>query len=154
MAGEEAGPGRPSYTNHRRAVSSAYYAAFHQVTAQVALQLFPDREAFQVQARRSVTHEAVRVVCQWLQHPDQAPQHLRSIADEVQQDQTVRHVAYSLIGLKEAREEADYDHTRPFNKLETLALLEDARATVDALRQGAAQLDAMMALIALKTSPR
>ena len=28
LAGEDAGRGRPSYTNHRRAVSSAYYAAF------------------------------------------------------------------------------------------------------------------------------
>ncbi len=35
LAGEDAGRGRPSYTNHRRAVSSAYYAAFHQVSDQV-----------------------------------------------------------------------------------------------------------------------
>jgi len=124
------------------------------VTEQVAQQLFPDSEMFRVQARRAVTHDAVRVVCQWLQGSGQAPQHLRLIADELRQDQTVRLVADSLVGLKEAREEADYDHTRPFNKRETLTLLEDARATVEQLKRSTPRLDAMMALIALKTSPR
>lgn len=56
--------------------------------------------------------------------------------------------------LEEAREEADYDHTRPFNKREALTLLEDARATVMHLKQGGASLDQAMALIALKTTPR
>jgi len=154
LAGEEAGPGRPSYTNHRRAVSSAYYAAFHEVTDQVAQRLFRDSTSFQLQARRSVTHDAVRIVCQWLQGSAQPPQHLRAIADTLRQNQTVRTVAGSLVGLKEAREEADYDHTRPFNKRETLTLLADARATVDQLKGDSPELSAMMALIALKTSPR
>jgi hypothetical protein len=154
LAGEDAGRGRPSYTNLRRAVSSAYYAAFHQVTDQVAKGLFPDDEAFQLKARRSVTHDAVYVVCKWLTGGGNAPQHLRPIADRLQQDATVRAVAGSLIGLKEAREEADYDHARPFNKSETLTLLQDARATVTHLKVGGASLDQVMALIALKTTPR
>jgi len=62
LAGEDAGRGRPSYTNHRRAVSSAYYAAFHQVSDQVARGLFPGKASFQLQARRSVTHDAIYVV--------------------------------------------------------------------------------------------
>jgi len=96
----------------------------------------------------------VRIVCQWLQGSAQPPQHLRAIADTLRQNQTVRTVAGSLVGLKEAREEADYDHTRPFNKRETLTLLADARATVDQLKGDSPELSAMMALIALKTSPR
>ena len=63
-------------------------------------------------------------------------------------------MADSLIGLKEAREEADYDHTRPFDKRETLTLLEDARATVASLQAPGPSLDQAMALIALKTTPR
>lgn len=63
-------------------------------------------------------------------------------------------MADSLIGLKEAREEADYDHSRPFNKSETLTLLEDARATVAHLKAAGTSLDQAMALVALKTTPR
>lgn len=154
LAGEDAGRGRPSYTNHRRAVSSAYYAAFHQVSDQVARGLFPDDESFQLQARRSVTHDAVYVVCKWLTGRARAPRYLQPIADQLQQDATVNSVADSLIGLKEAREEADYDHTRPFDKRETLTLLEDARATVTYLKAAGAPLRQAMALIALKTTPR
>lgn len=63
-------------------------------------------------------------------------------------------MADSLIGLKEAREEADYDHTRPFSKRETLTLLEEARSTVSQLKAATSRLDEVMALIALKTTPR
>lgn len=154
LAGEVAGRGRPSYTNHRRAVSSAYYAAFHQVSDQVARGLFPDDDVFQLHARRSVTHEAVYVVCKWLTGRGNAPQHLQPIVQALQSDADVNSVADSLIGLKEAREEADYDHTRPFDKRETLTLLEDARATVTRLKAAGPSLDQAIALIALKTTPR
>jgi hypothetical protein len=154
LAGEGAGRGRPSYTNHRRAVSSAYYAAFHEVTSRVAARLFPSSPPFQTQARRSVTHEAVYLVCKWLSGRAGAPQHLQPIVDALSQDFSVSSLAHSMIGLKEAREEADYDHTRPFNKRETLTLLADARATVALLKSGAAPLDEVTGLIALKTTPR
>lgn len=154
LAGEGAGQGRPSYTNHRRAVSSAYYAAFHQVTDRVARGLFPNDESFQLQARRSVTHEAVYLVCKWLTGRGSAPQHLQPIVQALKSDEAVNSVADSLIGLKEAREEADYDHTRPFDKRETLTLLKDARATVASLQAAGPSLDQAMALIALKTTPR
>jgi hypothetical protein len=154
LAGEDAGPGRPSYTNHRRAVSSGYYAAFHQVTDQVAQGLFPDDESFQLQARRSVTHEAVYLVCKWVTGRATAPQHLQPIVQALGSEAEVNSVADSLIGLKEAREEADYDHTRPFDKRETLTLLADARATVDCLKAGGRPLEQSMALIALKATPR
>jgi hypothetical protein len=153
LAGEDAGPGRPSYTNHRRAVSSAYYAAFHEVTDEVARRLFPDSDTFQVQARRSVTHDAVYVVCKWLTGRAGAPQHLQPIVDALKQDPLVNSVADSLIGLKEAREEADYDHTRPFKKRETLTLLEDARATVAQLKTGTAPLGEAMSLIRSRRRP-
>ncbi len=154
LAGEDAGPGRPSYTNHRRAVSGAYYAAFHQVSDQVARGLFPDDDSFQLQVRRSVTHDAIYVVCKWLTGRASAPQHLRPIVGALQHDQAVSSVAHSLIGLKEAREEADYDHTRRFKKRETLTLLADARTTVARLKVAGPSLDQAMALIALRTTPR
>lgn len=154
LAGEAAGRGRPSYTNHRRAVSSAYYAAFHAVTDRVAEQLFPTSAVFQVQARRSVTHAAVYAVCKWVTGREGPPQHLKPIVTALHKEPLVQAVAGSLIGLKEAREEADYDHTRPFNKRETLTLLADARATVAHLGTGPSALDGVTALIALKTTPR
>ena len=101
-----------------------------------------------------MTHDAIYVVCKWLAGRASAPQHLQPIVDALQQDAAVSSVADSLIGLKEAREEADYDHTRPFKKRETLTLLEDARATVARLKTATPSLDQAMALIALKTTPR
>ena len=152
LAGAEAGRGRPSYTNHRRAVSSAYYAVFHQVTANVGERLFPGEEAFQIRARRSISHDAVRTVSTWI--GGSAPQQLEAITSRIRGDAEVQQIAASLIGLKEAREEADYDHLRPFDKAETLALVNEARATVDMLRGGGPGIEAMMSLIALKASPR
>lgn len=154
LAGDGAGPGRPNYTNHRRAVSGAYYATFHQLTERVAHQLFPSSEPFRLQARRSVTHDAIHVVCKWLTGRGHAPQHLQPIVDELKRDETVWAMADSLIGLKEAREEADYDHTRLFDKREAIGFLSDARTTVEQLRVPAPSMDAVMALIALKTTPR
>ncbi len=154
LAGEEAGPGRPSYTNHRRAVSSAYYAAFHQVTDQVARRLFPGSPSFRAQARRSVTHGAIYEVCRWVTGAGGAPQHLRPVVDVLKQDPVVTSVADSLMALKEAREEADYDHTRAFNKRETLTILEEARSTVAGLQASQGSLDDVTALIALKATPR
>lgn len=134
-------------------MSSAYYAAFHQVSGLVAGTLFPSSESFQLQARRSVSHVAVYTVSSWLTG-QAAPQHLQPIVDELRQDATVTSVAGSLIGLRDAREEADYDHTRTLTKRETLALVDDARQTVAQLKAAQGPLADAMALIALKTTPR
>lgn len=82
------------------------------------------------------------------------PQHLQPIVQALQSNGPVNSVADSLIGLKEAREEADYDHPRPFDERETLALLKDARATVRSLQAAGPSLDQAMALIALPELPR
>lgn len=60
LAGEDAGPGHPSYTNLRRAVPSAYYAAFQTVSDQIARGLFPGRASFQQQLLQAVEHFLVQ----------------------------------------------------------------------------------------------
>ena len=153
LAGEGAGRGRPSYTGHRRAVSSAYYAVFHEVTRQVAQRLFPDSREFQMHARRSVAHGAVYDVCRWISGMS-PPQHLAPIVEELRADSDLVSLAESFMQLKEAREEADYDHTRPFNKRETLTLLEEARQAIAKLRLDSPAVRDAMSLVALKATAR
>lgn len=53
LAPPEPGPGRPPYTAHRRAVSTAYYAVFHAIGARVAETVFPEAdETFRRRVRR------------------------------------------------------------------------------------------------------
>jgi hypothetical protein len=67
LAGVGRGRGRPSHTNHRRAVSAAYYAAYHAVAFGVAKQLLPNAsQERQLQVTRAVQHAAVAAASRWI----------------------------------------------------------------------------------------
>lgn len=61
LAGYGAGRGRPSPTNHRRAVSAAYYALFHALIAAAVERVLPANIASD-----DDRHRAAR----WIQHDD------------------------------------------------------------------------------------
>ena len=53
LAPPDQGRGRPAYTDHRRAVSTAYYAVFHAITDRVVKAPFTDADvAFLRKVRR------------------------------------------------------------------------------------------------------
>lgn len=67
LAPAEPGPGRPSYTAHRRAVSTAYYAVFHAIGGRVVDTVFVEADvAFRRRARRWIGHGDIRSVARWI----------------------------------------------------------------------------------------
>lgn len=76
------GRGRPPYTAHRRAVSTAYYAVFHAVSGRVAETVFPSAdEAFRRRVRRWIGHGDIRSIADYVSRLQattggQAPTHI------------------------------------------------------------------------------
>jgi hypothetical protein len=67
LAPVQAGRGRPPYTAHRRAVSTAYYAVFHAITARIAAQGFPTADPqFLRRVRRWIAHGDIKAVARWI----------------------------------------------------------------------------------------
>lgn len=69
LAGYDAGRGRPSPTDHRRAVSSAYYALFHRVVEETVLRVLPDGVASdedRFRAARWIQHADINQAARWV----------------------------------------------------------------------------------------
>jgi len=67
LAPAHVGPGRPPYTAHRRAVSTAYYAAFHAVTERVVELAFAHADAtLRRRVRRWMADADISTVCRWV----------------------------------------------------------------------------------------
>lgn len=121
------GRGRPRKPRLRRAISTAYYAAFTALTAEVARHQ-PAGDARHA-VRRLVSHAATRRACRdlhnkrsvpWLRgnpacHPD-----LLDFAEDFESLYILRHLA-------------DYDHEYSCTKLEASDALRLARHAIDAL---------------------
>lgn len=139
------GRGRPSYTAHRRGVSTAYYAVFHAIGGRVVRQVFPTADAIfrdgvrrwsPIRTSRRSPHGLARsrarcpaghrLIFAALLAPTGVP---TFDADTVS-------IADGFLELHEKRKQADYDHQAVFTRAETLGLLELARqivATVEAI---------------------
>lgn len=140
LAPPDKGRGRPPYTHHRRAISTAYYAVFHAITDRVATAVFPHAdEAFRRRSRRWINHGDIRTVSSWVEKIDNAkgaglPPHIRTLLapdpSNPHIDQDVVTISSSFLELNERREEADYDHDVSFPRGDTLGYLELAEDTV------------------------
>lgn len=81
----QAGRGRPTYTAHRRAVATAYYAVFHAMTTRVAAQAFPTADPqFLRRIRRWIAHGDIKAVARWISQlqgtsAGQPPPHIRAL---------------------------------------------------------------------------
>jgi hypothetical protein len=174
LAGVGRGRGKPNHTNHRRAVSAAYYAAYHALAKGLAKQLLPSASAErQLQTTRAIEHASLASACRWIistnaagtrdRHPRATP----AIAWRILTTRTgssgrrkpvvpadaVR-VARDFVTLYQARRQADYDHTAEFRKASVLSLIDRADQVVAVAqrpRQGAKQLEALFAVAALSS---
>lgn len=146
------GQGRPRQSYLRRAVSTAYYAVFHQFTLETSRHLLPQGSVTdRLALRRSVDHGAIRKVCDWIANPNGSPEHVRPMVTSLAQDNSVVTVALSFLDLLEARHRADYDHLNGFSKPAALQHLATAKATVrDLERLSAPNKDRLLALIAMQ----
>lgn len=160
LAGIDAGPGRPSTTNHRRAVSAAYYALFQDISLTAARHVLPDGapdEEIQ-QATRWINHKDLRVVCDVIATcaaastsaipPNQLPKGLpqrggslwEALSDAKADGSRVSSVPRQLWllvlifgNLQTARHGADYDHLASFPKAKTMAHVNEASLAMDHL---------------------
>ena len=174
LAGVGRGRGKPNHTNHRRAVSAAYYAAYHALTMGLARQLLPNasRER-QLQATRAVQHASLASASRWIVSSNAAgtrggapratpvaawrilttPSGRGGKRRPLLHGETVR-AARDFITLYSARQQADYDHTAEFRKASVLTLIDRAEQVVALAQQprrGAQRLEPLFAVAALSS---
>jgi hypothetical protein len=144
LAPAEAGPGRPPYTAHRRAVSTAYYALFHAIGGRVAETVFATAgTAFRQRVRRWIGHGDIKAVARWVSQLQgtiggRPPPHIQTLLvpsrGTVQFDADTVAIADAFLELNDKREQADYDHEAVFARPDTrghIALARRAVAVVD-----------------------
>jgi hypothetical protein len=145
LAPPEPGRGRPPYTAHRRAVSTAYYAVFHAITDRVVKAPFTGADtSFLRKVRRWIGHNDIRTVATWvgqLEGTSQGspPPHIRAllapVGGESHVDQDTLTIAEGFLELNEKREQADYDHDAVFTRPDTLDHLARAGEIVAVVEQ-------------------
>lgn len=146
------GRGRPAYTDHRRAASTAYYAVFHAITDRVAKAAFTEADtSFLRKVQRWIKHGDIRMVAVWVSQLEgtargRPPQHIEALLRPTEGvthiDADTLTVAEGFLELNEIREQADYDHDAVFTRPETLSHLALAKAvvgTVESTRTDAAK---------------
>ncbi len=131
--------GRPAYHDHRRAVSTAYYAVYHSLTDRVAKAAFGDADdEFLQRVRRWIGHADIRNVAKWIGQlggtiSKQPPAHIAALLKPPGTshiDSDTLFVAEGFLELNERREQADYDHTAVFTRADSLNQVALARAIV------------------------
>lgn len=144
LAPAEPGRGRPSYTAHRRAVSTAYYAVFHALANRVAMAVFSEADqSFRQKIQRWIGHGNIRTVAVWMSQLEGAsagspPAHIAALLAPAEGtahiDEDTLAIADGFLELNEKREEADYDHEAIFTRPDTrghIALARDVVATIE-----------------------
>ncbi len=158
LARHQSGAGRPRPVWLRRAVSAAYYAVFHAFALHIAGQVLPQgSSADQQRLTRSLEHNALREVCQWVTgKPGAGKQHVQPIVASLQGDPNIRQLASITFRLQEGRHLADYDHLAGFDKASALSFVNEAEVVLDGLDTlaGGPKLEQLLALIALHSKLR
>ena len=125
-------PRRPRQASLRRAVSAAYYSVFHLLVDEGSRFLVAgtNRERLRLCVSRGFVHRDMKDVAgQFSQN--RAPAKIASaLAGVVLPPELVR-VAGAFVDLQQARHEADYDLSRPFNRQEVLDLVDQAQRAHD-----------------------
>lgn len=160
LGGRDAGRGRPSPTDLRRSVSSAYYALFHQICLAAADLLFAEEaDRIKLTAVRWIDHRDVKYVCESVTRVASVPGTTSGLDTPRAQAPSVWRLLTSDQGggsygqavpselakvsqvfprLQDARHEADYDHLQRISKQQVLSHADDARSAVQAVVNGAA----------------
>lgn len=150
------GAGRPRPIWLRRAVSSAYYAAFHAIALATVRQVLPNGSSDDhYRLCRSIGHAEVKQVCVWVES-GAGKTHASPIAADVHTDTRLLQMARLVQRLQDARHLADYDHLATFDKAEALLHVNAAQRVLGLLssRAGDPRLEALLALVALHTRLR
>lgn len=167
LAPAQANPGRPPYTDHRRAVSTAYYAVFHAISGRVVETVFPNvNDVFRNRVRRWIAHGDIRFVSRCVGQiqgtfSGSPPPHIRALlapgGGAVYIDADTATMADGFLELNDKRELADYDHDAVFSRPDTRGHIALARQVVDIVdRTQTDEARAFFGLVAMqaKIQPR
>lgn len=118
--------GVPSQANHRRAVSSAYYAVFHLLISEALALLIPAQpRGLRERVSRAFQHSEMQKICLTLAKGDLSDRFGTLFALGVSGD--LRTVAVRFGILQQARHTADYDVGQVFTPFVALARVDDAQ---------------------------
>lgn len=125
LSQREAGRGRPKQASLRRAVSTAYYAVFHLLSADAAAQACPASPAgLRERVQRSLTHEEMKKAANAFQ-ANNLPAHVAQLVVRPTAAALIT-VARSFVRLQEERHKADYDLTDQFDRTRVQGLVREA----------------------------
>ena len=118
--------GRPRQASLRRAVSAAYYALFHLLLEEAALQAVPGSLAiWRPMSARAINHGDLKKVAAWFSSGSlPAPLTLTALLSA-----DIRLVAQACSQIQQARHQADYDTTARFTRQDVLLLVRNAAQT-------------------------
>lgn len=144
--------GRPRNALLRRAVSSAYYALFHEISRRAAEQLLPSAPtAASLSLTRAFSHAQINLACAWIAQREsrEPPARLKPVVDALSSTSIVP-IAEAFYDLHKAREAADYNHLDDnIAKSTVVATIEDAEAAMKRFRAATADRTAFLGLIAI-----
>jgi uncharacterized protein (UPF0332 family) len=134
FADHRSGAGRPRPIWLRRAVSSAYYALFHQLCRDAADHLLPaGSDAQKLRLARAFGHREMKGACAWIAGREgNIHQYVEPLVTSLKPT-LIADVAASFCDLQEARHRADYDHLANFSKATVAAHVDDAQRAIETL---------------------
>jgi hypothetical protein len=127
-----ADPGRPLHAALRRCISTAYYAAFHALSDEIAR---PYQADVRPQAARLLAHSQAREVAEVLQSGNP----LRWVVGQPACHSSLRTFGEDFVRLQLARERADYDRLYRPTKNDALIAIDRAERAIGNLATARAQ---------------
>jgi len=125
LAQREAGRGRPRQASLRRAVSTAYYAVFHLLSADATAQAAPAGPAgLRERVQRSLQHATMKAAANALQSNPPHPRFRDLIQGSL--PTPLISVARGFARLQDERHRADYDLADQFDRSTVQTLVRDA----------------------------
>ena len=116
---------KPRQANLRRAVSSAYYALFHLMTAACVRRFAPEEPAgLSPRIARAIIHSEIKEVCASISRGSPGSV-LRDLLPGGFSDE-VRAFAERFVTLQDARHRADYDLAAEYNRSDVLEQISQA----------------------------
>ena len=140
LAGVQLGRGRPRTADLRRAISTAYYAVFHELSQQCTGELTRDGvggDVVAASAARWIAHTDLRQLATAVTGTGNNA--LREVFDSA--SPRLRFLADAYVELQDARELADYDSTYDVSKPVAVKHVQTARQAVVTARYLSATRD-------------
>jgi uncharacterized protein (UPF0332 family) len=131
----DAGTGRLRAVDLRRAVSTAYYALFHELINQAVSELIgtnSDGPPQRSQVSRWFAHTDVKTLAGAATGTGGKPAVAAALGTP---SADLARVAEAFVALQDARHDADYDHDYEVERDEALLLIRTARTAIDAVQR-------------------